>query len=59
MIAERRAVVQRSRLCSDRQMLSQMVGVIASQEVRNPLVSYVANPILSLYFLLLKTLVRW
>ena len=59
MIQKRRAEVCRFRICSDRAMLTQMVGVIEAQEVKNPIVTYLVNPVLSVYFLLLQTIVHW
>ena len=44
---------------SDRHMLEYMVGVVINQEVDNPLLTKVVNPIFDLYFRLLKLVVRW
>ncbi len=44
---------------TDRVILSKMVGVIENQETNNPFVLYLVNPLMSLYLVILRTLVRW
>lgn len=58
-ILSRRAFVQTIRTATDRQMLEQMVGIIDAQEVENPLMTHLVNPVLASYFSLLKAVVRW
>lgn len=59
MIIHRRRFVQTMRRRTDQEMLSQMVGIIDAQEVQNPLMRFVANPLLQIYFWFVKALVRW
>lgn len=59
IIWKRRKSVQSFRVSSDRAMLEQMVGTIEAQEIENPIVTYLVNPILSVYFSLVKAIVRW
>lgn len=58
-VIRRRALVQRIRVVRDRDILEQMVGAITNQEVANPLLTDVVNPILQLYFALMKLVVKW
>lgn len=58
-IAERRALVQRIRVRRDRDMLARMVGDIVNQEVENPLLTKVVNPIMRGWFTMLRKVVRW
>ncbi len=58
-IYDRRRFVRSIRTRSDREMLQNMVGVVVSQEVESKIMTRVVNPILSVYFLLLKSIVRW
>ena len=58
-IARRRSVVRGVRVATDRQMLQHMVGVIANQEVNNLLLTKLVNPLLQIYFWILKLIVRW
>ena len=58
-ILRRRALVKQIRVVADRSLLTHMVGVIENQEVENALLTRVVNPILSVYFFLLKLVVRW
>ncbi len=58
-IRSRRRRIACLRVATDRNMLSHMAGVIANQEVENPLLTHVVNPLFNLYFHLLKGLVWW
>lgn len=55
----RRAIVNKFRIKKDSEMLSSMTGVIASQEIVNPIVKYFVNPVMSGYFWVLKRVVKW
>lgn len=56
-----RRVIQKKRIVGDRVLLSYAVGAIHFQEksMEHPLLLYVGNPIMSLYFYLLRTIIRW
>lgn len=56
---KKRRPIQASRTISDRQLMQQMTGVIKYQEIDNPVLTYIGNPILKSYFWLLKLVVRW
>lgn len=58
-ISRRRQGVAAFRKRSDTEILSHMVGVIINQEVANPIMVYVVNPLMHLYFRLLKQIVKW
>ena len=54
-----RKIVQGTRKVSDKDILKHFTGVIAFQDVQNPLVKYIFNPIFQAYFFLVKIVVRW
>ena len=54
-----RQKIQKSRLVNDREILEIYRGDIHFEEVDNVLLKYVGNPILKLYFVLLKFVVFW
>lgn len=58
-IFRRRAMVGKFRFKTDRQMLDLMVGVIVNQEVDNSFLTRLVNPVLKIYFCLLKLAVFW
>lgn len=58
-VIRRRALVQRIRVVRDRDILDHMVGAITNQEIVNPLLIGVVNPLMQLYFALLKLVVKW
>lgn len=53
-ICARRRFVEGFRVVSDRRIMESMCGVITAQEVENPIMSKVVNPILSAYFTIVK-----
>jgi hypothetical protein len=57
-LRERRAV-QKKRVVSDRLLLQSFSGIIAFQPLDNILLRYIANPILNLYLIFLRNIVRW
>ncbi|MEK7665367.1 MAG: glycosyltransferase family 2 protein [Patescibacteria group bacterium] len=57
-IARRRAFVSRMRVVSDHDIMTHMVGAITNQELSNQLFMRVINPLMRIYFALLKFLVR-
>lgn len=60
-VRRRRRLVTSFRKVSDKEILSHMVPTIIARvdQVNHPLVTYVANPILRIYFVLLKLVVQW
>lgn len=58
-IRSRRAVVNKFRKVRDANLLKLMCGVIVNQDIENPLLTRVVNPILNLYFGLLKRIIWW
>lgn len=58
-LIRRHAMVNKFRTKTDREMLSYMTGKIVNQEVDNPIMNFLVNPIMSFYFRVLKFVVRW
>lgn len=58
-IIRRRKWIASIRIVNDSALLQKMVGVIVNQEVDNPLLTRIVNPLLSMYFRFLKLIVRW
>lgn len=58
-IFRRRAAVRRFRVKGDREMLELMTGVIVNQEVENLILTKGVNPLLKIYFCLLKLVIFW
>ena len=58
IIAARRAI-QGERVVSDRQILRLFVSGIKFQDVDNPLLKYLANPLMSAYFHLARLIIFW
>ena len=55
----RRKLVQSRRVVPDKFIISRFVGKIEFQDLKNPLLNYIANPILDLYWQLVKKIVWW
>lgn len=47
------------RVLSDREIVKNFVGEIEFQEIDNPVLRYIANPILNLYWQVVKNLIFW
>jgi len=58
-LRSRRKIIRFIRCVPDREILTSMVGIIDAQEVNNPFLSKIVNPILNAYFVVLKKVVRW
>lgn len=58
-IIARRRFVQSLRTVPDHRILALTVGVITHQEVENPVLKYIANPIMRAYHWVLKRAVVW
>jgi len=58
-VFHRRAQVRKFRVKTDREMMNFMTGKIVNQEVDNPIMKYLVNPVMEVYFWFLKLVVRW
>jgi GT2 family glycosyltransferase len=58
-LIRRHAMVNKFRTKTDREMLNYMTGKIVNQEVDNPIMNKIVNPVTSFYFRVLKFVVRW
>lgn len=58
-IYQRRARVQALRCVKERDIVSAMCGVIVHQDVNNPLLTRVVNPVLHKYFCFLRRVIFW
>lgn len=58
-ILRKRKFVQKLRTQPDSEVLAHFIGIITDQEVSNPVVIYLMNPIFSAYSALLRKIVRW
>ncbi|HWQ99262.1 MAG TPA: glycosyltransferase family 2 protein [Candidatus Methylomirabilis sp.] len=58
-LASTRRATQRLRRRSDREILKRFVSSIAYQDVESPFMLKVANPLMAVYFAILKLLVVW
>lgn len=59
LILRKRRIRQQGRLVKDRDIVKRFTGKILFQDVMNPIVKYIANPILSFYWMLLKKIIIW
>lgn len=58
-ILETRRLVQSKRKVKDREVVKRFVGAISYQDIQNPLVKYIANPIFNLYWQIIKLFIWW
>jgi GT2 family glycosyltransferase len=58
-LRQRRAIIQRLRRKSDREMLFLMSGAIVNQELENFVLTRLVNPLTEVYLAFLKRMVRW
>jgi len=58
ILANRRRV-QKNRLVTDREIIKRFVGKIEFQDLDNPVLRYVINPVFNLYWQLVRCLIRW
>lgn len=54
-----RKIIKTFRAINDREVLDKMVGQVLFQEIENPVLKYLANPVFNLYFKLVRLLVKW
>lgn len=58
-ILRQRNIVQKQRVLSDRQAVWNFSGKILSQEINNPIINYLANPIFNAYWQIIKRIIFW
>ncbi|MBU0879367.1 hypothetical protein KKH00_00965 [Patescibacteria group bacterium] len=58
-ILKKRAFVQKLRKISDKEMLKGVVGIIDFQEIENPVLKYIANPLFNVYWSVVKKIIIW
>lgn len=58
-ILETRKLVQSKRKVKDREVIKRFVGTISFQDIQNPLLKYIANPIFNLYWQIVKIFIWW
>ena len=58
-ILARRREAQQVRRVTDRQLTAPFIAKAEFSEVRNPLLTYLGNPLLSLYWVLARLVLRW
>lgn len=58
-IGSKRKSVQNIRVVTDKVLLEKVVAHIDFQQVQNPLLTYIANPLFTLYWRIIKPLIRW
>ena len=59
MIRQKRGQRQRSRTVKDREIIHRFTGKILFQDVMNPAVKYIANPVLGAYWWVVKRIIFW
>lgn len=55
----KRKKIQQMRKISDGEMLKGVVGIVDFQQIENPVLKYIANPIFDLYWRLIRKLIIW
>ena len=58
-IIKNRKLVQKNRRVSDRFMAKKIIGKIEFQDLKNPLLIYLANPVLNFYWQVVKRVIWW
>ncbi|MFA6410203.1 MAG: glycosyltransferase family 2 protein [Candidatus Buchananbacteria bacterium] len=58
-ILKTRRLVQKKRKVSDKEIIKRFVGKIDFQDIQNPLLKYIANPIFNLYWQIIKKIIWW
>ncbi len=54
-----RKEIQSKRIVKDREMVRHFVSTIDFQEISNPMVRYILNPVLTLYWKIVKKIILW
>jgi len=58
-LAKKRKMVQNLRTISDAEFMASFGAKVEYQQVANPLLDYIANPIFSAYWAVMKRIIRW
>jgi len=58
-ILKARKFVQARRKVGDREIVKRFVGVISFQDIQNPLLKYIVNPLFNLYWQIVRIFIRW
>ncbi|MFA5022256.1 MAG: glycosyltransferase family 2 protein [Patescibacteria group bacterium] len=58
-IIKTRKLVQQKRQVLDKEIIARFTGKIEFQDIQNPLLKYIANPVLNLYWQIIKKLIWW
>ncbi|MFA6988433.1 MAG: glycosyltransferase family 2 protein [Candidatus Gastranaerophilaceae bacterium] len=59
LLARKRKAVQSLRKVSDKELLKGVVAVVDFQQINNPVLKYIANPIFDFYWSVCKSLINW
>ncbi len=59
LILQKRRLRQANRVVKDKDLIKHFTGQILFQDVMNPLIKYLANPILGLYYWVVKLIIFW
>ena len=54
-----RKEVQKKRKVGDREIIKRFAGKIQFQDIQNPLLKYIANPVFNLYWQIIKRIIWW
>ena len=58
-IIKTRKEIKKLRKINDSQIVKNVVGKVEFQEINNPVLKYIANPILNAYWVLVRKLIKW
>ena len=58
-MCQTRKAIQKKRRASDKEIVKRFTGKISFQDVQNPLLKYIANPLFNLYWLVVRNLIQW
>jgi len=58
-IFDKRKIIQEKRVLKDREIIKDFAGKIEHQEINNPIVNYLANPVFNLYWQIVKRIIWW
>lgn len=59
LIYKKRKQIMAMRKISDKKMMEKFVGTIDFQQIDNPILKYIANPIFNLYWIIIKKIIIW
>lgn len=58
-IKETRQEINKIRKISDQKIFENISGRVEFQEINNPVLKYIANPVINLYLVVIKKLIKW